>query len=58
MDMFSVCPECGKEVTINEMPEPGKVLQGSSAESRSGTPVECPRCGTSFRPKDPYQKSA
>lgn len=56
--MFSVCPECGKEVTINEMPEPGKVLQGSSAESRSGTPVECPGCGTSFRPKDPYLKSA
>jgi hypothetical protein len=25
--MFSVCPECGKEVTINEMPAPGEVLQ-------------------------------
>ena len=56
--MFSVCPECGKEVTISEMPAPGEVLQGSSAESRSGTPVECPGCGTSFRPKDPYLKSA
>ena len=50
------CPKWGTEVQVNDMPPAGK---GSQAGRRRipGTPVDCPKCGESFEPRNLYARS-
>jgi endogenous inhibitor of DNA gyrase (YacG/DUF329 family) len=59
MGLFSDCPNCGKQVEINKMPEaPGKSSQGGPGERLPDTSVKCPTCAHEFVPKVSYLKSA
>jgi Zn ribbon nucleic-acid-binding protein len=61
MANYANCPQCGEEVKVNDMPTAaGEMLPGVAAGKGSqsskyrvrGRPVECPKCGHSFRPTD------